>query len=49
MVKDVTTESFKVGLNEWRYLDGYHVNERISYMVVEEGSHTLYDGTKIKA
>ena len=49
MVKDVTKESFKVGLNEWRYLDGGHADERISYMVVEKGSHKLYDGTRIKA
>jgi hypothetical protein len=36
-------------MQEWQYLDGPHTKETISYMVVEEGEHQLYDGTWIMA
>jgi hypothetical protein len=48
-VKDVTRSSFKWQMQEWSYLDGPHTTETISYMIVEEGQHTLYDGTLIEA
>jgi hypothetical protein len=48
-VKDVSRTSFKWQMQEWSYLDGPHTKETISYMVVEEGSHQLYDGTQIEA
>lgn len=34
-VKNVTTESFELHVEEWDYLDGNHPNELVSYMVVE--------------
>jgi len=48
-VKDVTRTSFKWQMQEYVYLDGPHTKETISYMIVEEGYHQLYDGTKIAA
>jgi hypothetical protein len=48
-VKDVTRKEFRFQIQEWAYLDGPHTTETISYMIVEEGVHTLYDGTVIEA
>lgn len=36
-------------IQEWDYLDFWHTTEKISYMVVEEGTHELSDGTWIEA
>lgn len=48
-VRNVTPNSFEARIDEWEYLDGRHGREDVSYMVVEAGSYTLPDGTKIKA
>jgi len=48
-VKDVTRTSFKWQMQEWSYLDKIHTKESISYMIVEEGTHKLLDGTMIQA
>jgi PKD repeat protein len=48
-VRNVTASSFEWQIEEWEYLDGYHVAETISYMVVEAGRHTLEDGTILEA
>ncbi len=48
-VRNVTSTSFQVHLDEWNYLDGTHPTETISYMVVEAGEHVLTDGTRIVA
>lgn len=48
-VKDVTATGFKVRVQEWDFLDGYHANEILHYMVVEQGSYTLSSGVKIEA
>lgn len=32
---NITPNSFKVQIQEWMYLDGYHLIENLSYMVVE--------------
>ncbi|MEZ4961535.1 MAG: LamG-like jellyroll fold domain-containing protein [Saprospiraceae bacterium] len=34
-VKDVTANAFSVRIDEWEYLDDTHVNEQVTYMVVE--------------
>ncbi len=34
-VKDITPNSFKVRIQEWDYLDGYHIPETVSYIVME--------------
>jgi hypothetical protein len=48
-VKDVTRAAFKLQIQEWSYLDFAHTKETVSYMVVEEGTHKLKDGTMIQA
>jgi hypothetical protein len=47
-IRNVTSNSFEVQLDEWDYLDGYHVTETISYFVMEEGQQ-LIDGLLFKA
>ncbi|WDQ17489.1 dockerin type I domain-containing protein [Rhodopirellula sp. P2] len=48
-VRNVTSGSFQVRVQEWDYLDGNHSNENISYLVVESGTYTLPDGTLVHA
>ena len=48
-IRNVTSNSFDVRVQEWNYLDGWHTNETASYAVVESGIHTLSDGTVIAA
>lgn len=48
-VKDVTQSSFKWSIQEWLVHDVWHMQEAISYMVVEKGLNYLYDGTWIEA
>nr|MDJ0806326.1 PilC/PilY family type IV pilus protein [Gammaproteobacteria bacterium] len=48
-IKDVSSTSFKMTMQEWDYRDGNHTNEDVSYIVMEAGSHTLPDGIDIKA
>ncbi len=47
-VRNVTSDSFEVKLDEWAYLDGFHLVESLSYFVVEAGTHAL-GGLKIEA
>ncbi len=42
-VKDITSNSFAVVIQEWLYLDVWHVTEDISYMVVEAGHYKIGD------
>ncbi len=44
-VRNVQSNSFEIRVQEWEYLDGYHTNENVSYMVLEAGSHSLPDGS----
>ncbi len=48
-IRNITTKGFEVRLQEWDYQDGIHVEEDVSYIVLDEGIHTLEDGTKIEA
>ena len=48
-VRNVTANSFQFQIDEWEYLDGYHLSETIAWLVVEAGDHTLPDGTRIVA
>lgn len=44
-IKDVTSTSFKVSLQSWPYIHNGHAPEKLSYMVVEAGTHTLASST----
>jgi len=48
-VRNVTAIGFELRVQEWDYLDGIHGEERISYIVMERGRHTLNDGTQVEA
>jgi len=48
-VSSVTPTSFFVRLQEPTNLDGVHPAETVSYIVVEQGTHTLESGRKLAA
>jgi hypothetical protein len=48
-VRDVTDTGFQFQIDEWSYLDGYHIQENIGWLAVSEGSHTLGNGQTIVA
>lgn len=48
-VYDVTANSFKIFLDEAPGNDGPHVEEEVSYIVMEEGSHTIDGGLTVQA
>ncbi|NOQ45424.1 MAG: hypothetical protein GQ559_01925 [Desulfobulbaceae bacterium] len=48
-IKNVDSTGFDIRLQEYEYLDGYHAVETVSYMVMEHGSYTLENGTRIEA
>ncbi|WP_435334577.1 S8 family serine peptidase [Haloarchaeobius sp. TZWWS8] len=48
-VRNVQSSSFQFKLEEWNYLDGGHVAETVSYLVLERGVHTLADGRVVEA
>ena len=47
-VRNVTASSFEFQIDEWEYLDGSHITESISYVVVESGQSTI-GGLQIEA
>lgn len=46
---DITANSFRVLLDEPSNHDDFHATETVSYFVVEAGTWTLADGTKLQA
>jgi hypothetical protein len=48
-IRNVDTTGFDIRIQEWNYLDGWHTTETVSYIIMEQGSYTLEDGTKIEA
>jgi hypothetical protein len=48
-IRNVTNTSFQWQLDEWDYLDGTHGTESVGYIVMEAGSHTLPNGTRLVA
>ena len=48
-IRNVDSTGFDIRIQEWDYLDGWHTTETVSYIVMERGSYTLEDGTKIEA
>ncbi|MDQ3621372.1 MAG: DUF1800 family protein [Verrucomicrobiota bacterium] len=40
-VRNVTSTGFEYQISEWEYQDGVHPAARVSYLVSEEGSHTI--------
>ena len=48
-VRNVTSNSFEIQIDEWNYLNPVHPAEVVSYLVVEAGQYQLDDGTIIVA
>jgi len=48
-IRNVTSNSFEIRLDEWDYRDERHTLEQVDYMVVESGTHELTDGTVLRA
>jgi hypothetical protein len=48
-IRKVGQSGFEIRVQEWDYLDGSHTMEAASYLVIERGSYTLTDGTKVEA
>ena len=48
-IRDVTDTGFQFQIDEWSYLDGYHIQENIGWLAISEGSHTLSTGQTIVA
>lgn len=48
-VSQVTGTGFDIALEEPVNRDGWHLDETVHYVVVEKGSYTFADGTKLEA
>lgn len=48
-IRNVTDDGFEVQLQEWAYLDGFHVDEEIAWLAIEAGTHVLEGGLTISA
>ncbi len=48
-ISNVSSTGFDIRLQEYDYLDGAHLVERVNYLVLEAGHYTLSDGTRIEA
>ncbi|MBV5327445.1 MAG: cadherin-like domain-containing protein [Chlorobium sp.] len=48
-ISNVDATGFTIRLQEYEYLDGIHIKETISYIVMEKGNYTLEDGSLIEA
>jgi len=48
-IRNVTSNSFQIKIQEWKYYDGKHVDEDVSYIVVEKGVHNLKNGKTLIA
>lgn len=48
-VRNVTSSSFEIRLDNWEYLGSLHGGEDLGYVVVEAGRHELWDGRVIEA
>lgn len=48
-VRNVTETGFEFKLEEWKYQDGIHATETVSWMALSEGTYQLEDGRTIVA
>ena len=47
-LRRVGPDGFEFRIEEWVYLDGWHTEETVSYLVMEAGEYTLSDGTTVE-
>jgi hypothetical protein len=48
-IRNVNETGFEVRLQEWDYQDGTHAQETFNYIVIEKGTYTLENGSKMEA
>jgi hypothetical protein len=49
-IRNITSNSFEIRLQEWNYQDGVRLNsDRVHFIVMERGSYRLGDGTLLEA
>jgi len=48
-IRNVNATGFQIRVQEWEYLDGGHIYETVSYMVMEAGRHVLPNGINVEA
>ena len=48
-IQNVDNTGFNIRIQEWDYLDGYHMFDTVGYIIMERGSYTLEDGTMVEA
>jgi hypothetical protein len=48
-LRNVSPTAFEFQIDEWDYLDGGHISETISYLVMDAGVFELEDGTRVEA
>ena len=48
-IQNVTSNGFEIRVQEWEYLDGWHADETVGYMVIEAGHHVLPKGIHVEA
>jgi len=48
-LRNISPTGFDIRITEWDYLDDNHVNETVSYIIMEKGRFTLPDGTQVEA
>ncbi len=47
-IRNVDSTGFEIRVQEWDYLDGFHLEETVSYVVMEAGGYTLSDGSLVE-
>lgn len=48
-IRNVDATGFDIRIQEWDYLDEWHTLETVAYLVMEQGSYILEDGTRLEA
>jgi uncharacterized repeat protein (TIGR01451 family) len=48
-IRNITSTSFEIRVQEWDYLDQTHALEDVSYLVIERGHWTLSGGIQVEA
>jgi hypothetical protein len=48
-VRNIDATGCEIRIQEWDYLDGYHVPETLTFLAMERGAYTADNGSKIEA
>ncbi len=48
-IRNVGPDGFEIRIQEWQYLDGTHITEKVSFLVIEAGHYILDSGVHVEA